>query len=157
MAVASSPELAEKPTGGDGSAGSDEWTRPNPSEENPTHERVLTDEEGEVETLLGLLDDDHAKRILACLDGEPRPARELVDACEASRATVYRRLNRLEEHGLVSTDVEFHRDGHHRKVFTSTFERATFELVDGAPQVRLVLAAEPESEADGLPRQIPAD
>ncbi|WP_267643479.1 ArsR/SmtB family transcription factor [Haloarchaeobius amylolyticus] len=93
--------------------------------------------------LLDLLDDDYASRILQALSVESRPARDLVEACEASRSTIYRRLNRLESYGLVATDVELHEDGHHRKVFESTFERATFEFEDGTPQVRLVVT-EPE-------------
>lgn len=91
--------------------------------------------------LLELLEDDYARRILAALERGPQPARELVAACDASRATVYRRLDRLEEFGLVTTDMELHRDGHHRTVYDAAFRRATVEQVGGTLQVRLVVSA----------------
>lgn len=122
--------------------------RRNRSEDRSGSERVLTvgSDETDADEFLALLDDDYAQRIFEVLSEEPRPARELADACDASRATVYRRLNRLEEHDLVHVEQELHPDGYHRKVFRSTFERATIELVDGSPQVRLVVAA---SDRDG--------
>lgn len=135
-----------------GVAGSLDWSRPERAKDSPTDgrpdtpgaaERTLTPgaAEDEFDAVMDLLDDEYAQRILAALADRERPARELMDACDASRATVYRRLNRLEEHGLVEVGMELHRDGHHRKVFTSTLERATVELADGTPRVRLVLTA----------------
>jgi DNA-binding transcriptional ArsR family regulator len=78
--------------------------------------------------LLAVLEDDYARRILAAVAEEARPARELMEACDASRATVYRRLNRLEEQDLVTARTEVHPDGHHRKVFAATLEEATISL-----------------------------
>lgn len=105
--------------------------------------------------LLELLEDGYARRILAALDREPRSARELVEACDASRATVYRRLDRLEEFGLVTTDMELHRDGHHRTVFDAAFRRASVELVGGTLQVRLVVGAPAPDRSP--PRPLSAD
>lgn len=129
-----------------------------PEEARP-RERALTSERDgiEAEALLALLDDDYVQGILGALSGEPRSASELADACDASRPTVYRRLNRLEESGLVTAEVELHRKGHHRKVFASTFERATFELVDGTPRVRLVVTETDPGPERPLPRREPAD
>lgn len=126
--------------------------------EVPHRERVLTTDgdDDQAEELLDLLDDDYVQRILEALFDESRPARDLVEACNASRATVYRRLNRLQEYELVTSDVELHEDGHHRKVFESTFERATIELVDGRPEVRLVVTA-PETDSEHPPHRLPAD
>jgi DNA-binding transcriptional ArsR family regulator len=89
--------------------------------------------------LLALLSDQYTARILEALSVEPRPARELASLCDMSRPTVYRRLDRLQENGLVSTDEDLDRDGHHRKVFATSLERVTVELVDEDPTVHLVL------------------
>jgi DNA-binding HxlR family transcriptional regulator len=101
------------------------------------HTRVLAGDE--VSSFLELLEDQYTQRILSALSDGPQAARELVDRSDASRSTVYRRLNALQRHGLVVTDMELHKDGHHRKRFEATLVRATIELVDGAPQVRLTL------------------
>jgi DNA-binding HxlR family transcriptional regulator len=69
------------------------------------------------EDVLELLGDEYACRILTALDAEPLPAVDLVERCDASRSTVYRRLDRLEAVGLVETSLRPERDGHHRTVF----------------------------------------
>lgn len=104
-------------------------------------ERVLrAGAAGEFAAVLDLLEDEYTRRILEALADGASPACELMDACDASRATVYRRLNRLQDHGLVEVGVEPHREGHHRKVFESVLERATVEVGGGTATLRLVLA-----------------
>jgi DNA-binding transcriptional ArsR family regulator len=53
--------------------------------------------------LLTLLNDDYVCEIIAALDAEPLSVRELVRECDLSRPTAYRRLNRLEDAGLVES------------------------------------------------------
>lgn len=81
--------------------------------------------------VLELLDDQYARSILTALTEGPKPARELVGACEGSRPTVYRRLDRLESAGLVASHTALHPDGHHRKEFSATVDRITLSLDDG--------------------------
>ncbi|WP_256300680.1 ArsR/SmtB family transcription factor [Haloarchaeobius salinus] len=104
-------------------------------------ERRFTAEDDDASDILELLDDDYARRILEVLEDGPLPARALVDRCEASKPTVYRRLNRLEEQGFVSVDIDIDRDGHHRKVFESTLVSATFELDGGTAAVQVTVEA----------------
>lgn len=108
------------------------------------HTRVLTGDE--MSSFLELLEDQYTQRILSALADGPQPARELVDGLDASRSTVYRRLNALQRQGLVVTDVELHHDGHHRKRFEATLLRATIELVDNALRVRLTLTRPVEAD-----------
>lgn len=96
--------------------------------------------------LLDLLDDDYTHRILSALADAARPARELMEVCDASRATVYRRLDRLEEYGLVRSETELHAGGHHRKVFETSLERVTVDVGAAVPELRLVLDADPEAD-----------
>lgn len=81
--------------------------------------------------VLDLLDDEYARSILAALTEGAKPARELVNTCDGSRPTVYRRLDRLESAGLVDSRTALHPDGHHRKEFSTAVDRITLDLTDG--------------------------
>lgn len=84
------------------------------------------------EDVLELLADEHAQSILRTLRDGPRPAQDLVDDCEASRPTVYRRLDALEDAGVVESRTALHPDGHHRKEFAVAVESISMELADGS-------------------------
>lgn len=71
----------------------------------------------DVAEVLDLLADDYVCDLLRALDGEPMAARELAEACGMSRATVYRRLDRLTAAGLVDAEMCLAHDGHHRQRF----------------------------------------
>lgn len=83
-------------------------------------------------TLLELLDDDYARGILEATTEQAVPARELAERLDASRATVYRRLERLEEAGLVEPTMTYDADGYHRKEFRATLRSVTVTLDGGA-------------------------
>jgi predicted transcriptional regulator len=78
--------------------------------------------------LLALLDDSYTREILACLRDGHKPARSIVASCDCSRPTVYRRLARLEETGIVSASVRYDPDGHHRKRFHLRVDKIIIEL-----------------------------
>ena len=92
-------------------------------------------EEANQETILSLMSDEYARRILDALGTGSLSARELIDRMDASRATVYRRLDRLEEAGIVESSMEIHPEGHHRKQFQVTVDRVN--LAFGADGVRV--------------------
>jgi DNA-binding HxlR family transcriptional regulator len=120
----------------------------------PTERVLRPGESDEFAAVLDLLEDEYTRRILEALAEGARPARALIDACDASRATVYRRLNCLQDHGLVEVGVEPHREGHHRKVFESLLERATVEVGNGTTTLRLLLAI--EDQGTDRDRPVPA-
>lgn len=84
------------------------------------------------DTVLDVLDDEHAQAILNTLADGPKPAQQIVDACDASRPTVYRRLDTLEDAGILDSQVSLHPDGHHRKQFAVAVDEVTLDLVDGS-------------------------
>lgn len=96
---------------------------------------------------LVLLDAEYAREILEAIRIEPKPARELAAECDASRATVYRRLNELEEAGLVASWTAHDPDGHHRTVFEATFESVTVDV--GADGLSVSVATEPPGRTTG--------
>jgi DNA-binding transcriptional ArsR family regulator len=82
-------------------------------------------------TIFQFLADDYARRILLAADQEPRTAKDLGELCDASLATIYRRLSRLQEHGLVEERTTVGDDGAHRRQFETTLEELHVEVVDG--------------------------
>jgi len=67
--------------------------------------------------LLELLGDEYTYRVFEAVVEEPRTGRELIEATGASKATVYRRLEELEEAGLVESTMNIASDGNHCKQF----------------------------------------
>lgn len=97
-----------------------------------------------------LLDDDYGRSILAALSHQPMTANELSDRCAMSRTTVYRRLEALEQCGLVTAETIVDADGHHRQRYATQFEELRVRLVDGEFQVRLATTSLSTDFADTL-------
>jgi len=95
---------------------------------------MTDDEDAE---LLSLLDDEYARAILIETSKEPMSADTLTERCDASPPTVYRRIDRLDEHDLVEAEQELDPDGHHYKTYRARLERVSVELSDGEMDVRV--------------------
>lgn len=106
--------------------------RPNGSDEGQQTETDVSSEE-----ILALLDADYTQSILGAIQRTPKSARELAAECGASRPTVYRRLNSLQDAGLIETEMLIDADGHHRTVFEATVEQVSVELTDAGLSVRV--------------------
>lgn len=104
--------------------------RSEPTDE-PTDESVVDRTSGEPPDQLRLLDDEYARRILGLLSERPHRGRELSERCEFSRPTVYRRLNRLEDAGLVRSELRLDPDGNHCKEFTLARDTLRITFDDG--------------------------
>lgn len=104
-------------------------TQPASAPSQGTHE--ADDPSPSTTVVFELLDDELSWSIVNAVRDEPKPARKLVNECDGSRPTVYRRLDRLETAGIVDSSMELHPDGHHRKVFTTDTEAISLDLGDG--------------------------
>lgn len=82
----------------------------------------------EIETAIELLADEYVRMVLRCLADEPRSAPEITERCAASRVTVYRRLNRLEEAGLVTVETAIDPTGNHHNVYRNRVDELTVAL-----------------------------
>jgi DNA-binding transcriptional ArsR family regulator len=102
-----------------------------------THPALPDEEERTIDPdeLLSLLSDDHARSILKTISDEGRPARTIADHLDLSRATVYRRLNRLQDAGLVETTMAYHSEGHHRKHYHAGLDEVRLSFEDGTVAV----------------------
>ena len=78
------------------------------------------------------LEDATARTILTQTSLEPMSATTLSERCDASKPTVYRRLDDLRELDLLVEQTEPDPEGgHHRTVYATNMERITVELRDG--------------------------
>lgn len=101
-----------------------------PPRKNGVDRRSDGSAEPSAEEVLALLDADYTQAILERIRDEPEPARAIADACDASRTTVYRRLNRLEDAGLVESGMTCDPAGHHRTTFETTLESVTLNVTE---------------------------
>lgn len=80
------------------------------------------------EQLLELLSDEYACKLLCVLDENPMSASDLVEQCEMSRPTVYRRLETMAEAGIITSRQSSTADGQ---------QRAEYSLVVDAVELHL--------------------
>lgn len=91
----------------------------------------------DVAVLGSLLDDDCARTILEATVREPKSADELVAQCDASRATVYRRLEELENHELVKVRQQPDAEGHHYRVYAAALDRVVVNLTPNGVELSI--------------------
>lgn len=102
-------------------------------------------EESNESEILALLHDEYARQILGETSATPMSANELSQRCDASRSTVYRRIDRLTDCDLLEERTRFDPDGHHRNVYASRLEEVLVRFEDGGPVVE-VQRTEPTEE-----------
>ena len=90
-----------------------------------------------IEEILNTIGDEHARRVLAAISREPKSAKELSEECDLSLPTVYRRIEILEEHDLVTDETLVADDGNHYKVYESNFDSTVISLEDDEYKVRI--------------------
>jgi predicted transcriptional regulator len=88
-------------------------------------------EEGDLETIAGILEDETARRILANTSSEPMTVNELATHLDASKPTIYRRIERLEDNELLAATIRPSESGPQEKVFQATFDKLVVSLDDG--------------------------
>lgn len=76
----------------------------------------------QVQSVLSAVADPDCRAILGAAD-DRMTATELSNATTIPRSTVYRKLDRLEEAGLVDTTRRFETDGKHPTEYVRSFER----------------------------------
>lgn len=79
------------------------------------------------DAVLDSLGGETARQIVRTVAETPQPVSELVDDCEASRATVYRTVNELCEAGLLD---EHHDPFRHQRIVAVSVSRLEVALED---------------------------
>ena len=89
----------------------------------------------DVSDVIRLLNDDCAQQILIETMTESLSANELEDRCGVSEPTIYRRLEELSEHGLVSEQTQVAADGHHYRIYRAALSRVEIDLTESGLDV----------------------
>lgn len=95
------------------------------------------DDDCDVATIGALLADACARTILAASATEPMSAEELSRRCEVSTPTIYRRLERLQKHDLISEQTRPAADGHHYKVYSARLDHVDIDLTSDGFTIQL--------------------
>lgn len=82
----------------------------------------------EVQELLSLLSDEYALEILGAISERSLAAAEIADQLDISRATVYRRLDRLANVGVVETSLERESGGIHRQQYRASLDKVVLSV-----------------------------
>ncbi|WP_233553977.1 winged helix-turn-helix domain-containing protein [Halococcus sp. IIIV-5B] len=94
-------------------------------------------DDSDVDAIGSLLADECARTILTETVEEALSAEELSDRCGVSPPTIYRRLEALEAHDLISKRTQPDADGHHYNVYTATLDRIEVDLTEDGLHLRL--------------------
>ncbi|WP_336133949.1 ArsR/SmtB family transcription factor [Natronomonas amylolytica] len=94
-------------------------------------------DERSIEDVLDTIGDQHARTVLAAISREPRSAKELAESCDLSLPTIYRRLELLQDHNLVTEQTAVAEDGNHYKVYECNFDSTVIRLEDDEYDVRI--------------------
>jgi DNA-binding transcriptional ArsR family regulator len=109
--------------------------RPRETLQNQPDDADVSDEQ-----LFELLGDSYTRRVLEAVSDEPRTGSEVVEAADVSKATAYRRLNDLQEAGLVETELVIDPDGHHHERYHAVLERIELSCANGLECTDLTLS-----------------
>ncbi|QLD84911.1 helix-turn-helix transcriptional regulator [Natronomonas halophila] len=94
-------------------------------------------EDRSIEDVLDTIGDQHARTVLAAISREPRSAKELAESCDLSLPTIYRRLELLQDHDLVTEQTAVAEDGNHYNVYKCNFDSTVIQLEDDEYKVRI--------------------
>ncbi|MFW5948796.1 MAG: ArsR/SmtB family transcription factor [Halolamina sp.] len=92
----------------------------------------MGEEPGEepIEQILDTIGDEMARRVLIAVSEAPQSAKELAETCEMSLPTVYRRVDVLMDHGLITEKNVVAEDGNHYKEYRCNFDSTLISLGD---------------------------
>ncbi|MXR53013.1 helix-turn-helix domain-containing protein [Halovenus sp. WSH3] len=99
--------------------------------------------------VLDALGDGDSRDILAALARGPKVVPELVDVCDVSRATAYRKLDRLSAAGLVDGQPRFRPDSRTRTEYVASLGGVTVTFGNDGPRRKLSLGGGKPLATDG--------
>lgn len=99
-----------------------------------------------------LLSDEYNQRILRYTREEPRSVATISDLCDADPSTIYRRIDSLEEYGLITGQHQLDPDGHHHTVYSAQLREVRIRLEEEGFDVEIERLVEEESPADRFTR-----
>ncbi|MFB6220471.1 MAG: helix-turn-helix domain-containing protein [Halolamina sp.] len=103
--------------------------------DSPAEETVRA--EGEITELLAVLDDEDCRAVLKATGDEPLSAGELADVCDIPSSTVYRKVERLVDAGLLQEGVRIRASGKHTSEYSRCVERVALSIDDAGTELQV--------------------
>jgi Fe2+ or Zn2+ uptake regulation protein len=91
----------------------------------------------QTESVFDVLSDETAREIFTDIHECPQSAKDLQETCSASLKTVYRRLENLQEAGLVSPVEQVDEEGTHYTVYATAVEEVEISVKPGDSSVEI--------------------
>jgi predicted transcriptional regulator len=98
---------------------------------------VIMDDDMPIEKVLDTIGNREARDVLAAISRQPASAKELAEELDVSLPTVYRRIEALEEHDLVTHRTAVADDGNHYKLYECNFDSTVVRLRDDEYDIRI--------------------
>lgn len=83
-----------------------------------------------LESAIVSLEDDCSRCILVHAYEQPMSVQQLASRCDTSQATIYRRVEVLQEHDLLTETIVPDEDGHHYRVYQTTVTAIRVSISD---------------------------
>lgn len=78
--------------------------------------------------LLAVLDDEDCRAVLAATSEESLTAKEITERCGIPSSTVYRKLDRLTDAGLLCEELRLRRSGKHTREYRRCVDQVVVSL-----------------------------
>mgnify|MGYP000521750502 CR=1 FL=1 len=103
--------------------------------ESPSDESVRT--EHELDELLSVLEDTDCRAVLEATGEEALSAKEISEHCSIPSSTVYRKVDRLTDAGLLEESLRIHRSGKHTSEYSRCVDGVALSIGDSGTEVRM--------------------
>lgn len=96
---------------------------------------------GDVEELLGALEDADCRALLEATGEEALSAAELGERCDIPSSTVYRKVERLTEAGLLEEQLRVRRSGKHTREYRRQVDQLSLVIDSEGTELRAETSA----------------
>jgi predicted transcriptional regulator len=87
--------------------------------------------------IFDVLASEDVRRILVVTSVQPMSAKELADICDRSLATIYRRIQAMENYNLLSEELTMDPDGNQYNEYRSDLDEITISIEEGQLNVSI--------------------
>ncbi len=108
----------------------------------------------DAEAVMEALQNPHDRQILALSQDRPIAAQEIIEATDIPKSTAYRRINKLQEMGLITVDSGALKAGHAIERYRAQIEMAALHVEKGNVEARWRLLEQPDERLYRLWNQL---
>ncbi|MHB9288854.1 helix-turn-helix domain-containing protein [Halobacteriales archaeon Cl-PHB] len=120
-----------------------------------TAETTLTDATA-VDAVLGVLDDADCRAMLEATDDTALSAQELAEACDLAQSTTYRKVEMLDEAGLLDENIRIKPSGKHTSEYSCAVDDLTVDL-DAEAGLTVTLSHPETGDSHATPMSVAGD